>query len=60
MRCADLRGLCDNPRREWQYNVEVSVNWIDLAQESKTWRAVVSTVRNLVFNGPCIIAIVDE
>jgi hypothetical protein len=41
------------------------MNWISLALDRDSWRAVVNTVMNkdvfnLMFIGPCIIVIVEE
>jgi hypothetical protein len=40
------------PRRRWVDNIkmdlrEISVDWIDLAQDRGRWRALVNTVMNL-------------
>jgi hypothetical protein len=55
MRCEDMRGFSENPRRVWQYNMEVGltemrgegVDWINLAQQRKTWRVAVNTDMNI-------------
>jgi hypothetical protein len=43
------------PRRRWVYNIKIDlreigwdgVDWVDLAQDSDKWRALVKTVMNL-------------
>jgi hypothetical protein len=45
------------PRRKWEDNIRMdlreigwgSMDWIDLAQDSDQWRALVNTVMNLRF-----------
>ena len=42
------------PRRRWEYNIKMDLeevgrdcgDWMELAQDSKGWRALVSTVMN--------------
>jgi hypothetical protein len=49
------KRLLGRPRRRWKYNIIMdlreiewgSLDWIDLAQDRDTWRALVSTVMNL-------------
>jgi len=44
-----------SPRRRWEDNIKMDLrevgggfgDWMELAQESDRWRALVSTVRNL-------------
>ena len=45
------------PRRRWEYDIKWifrvvgwgGIDWIDLAQDTHRWRAVVDTVMNLWF-----------
>jgi hypothetical protein len=45
----------DRPRRRWEDNIKMDVqevrggrgDWMELAQDSDRWRALVSTVKNL-------------
>jgi hypothetical protein len=51
------------PRRRWEDNIKMDLqevgrgcgDWMDLAQDRDRWRALVSTVMNLMLYGPSII-----
>jgi hypothetical protein len=50
----ERKGSLGTTRRRWGYNIKMyvrkigwsGVDWIDLAQDSEWWRAVVNTVMN--------------
>jgi hypothetical protein len=50
----EMRSL-GRPRRRWEYNIKMDLrevgwggmDWIDVAQDTERWRALVNTVMNL-------------
>ena len=47
------KRLLGRPRRRWEDNIKMDLqevgcrDWIELAQDGHSWRALVSTVRNI-------------